>query len=104
MLDKALFVSDTIHERTVTLPDGSSHALHFKELPAIAFRKFHDAERSDDEDVRAASMAKLIAASVCEPDGKPALSVEKAKQLTAAAANALIEAVLSVNGFGGKKD
>lgn len=99
-LSESLFVSDKIHARTVKLPDGSEHRLHFKELPATEFRKFHIAEQSKDEDARAGSMAKLIAASLCEPDGKPALTYKRALQLNTAAANAIVAEVLSVNGMG----
>jgi hypothetical protein len=102
MLDKSLFISETIHERVVKLPDGSEHTLHFKELPATIFRAFHLAEQSDNEDTQVGSMAKLIASSLCEPDGKAAITYKEALKLTAPAANALVNAVLSVNGFGGK--
>lgn len=102
-LSPSLFVSETIHPRTVKLPDGSEHVLHFKELPATVFRAFHLAEQSKDEDTQTGSMAKLIASSLCEPDGKPALTYKEALKLTAPAANALVNEVLSVNGFGGKQ-
>lgn len=93
------FVSTEVHARKVKLADGSEHDLHFRELPSSEFRRFHLAESSDDEDVRISSMAKLIAASLCEVDGKPAITVKQALQLKPAAANALIDAVLSVNGM-----
>lgn len=100
MLNDSLFVSDALHERTVKLPDGSEHALHFKELPAVTFRQFHLAEQSKDEAVQAGSMARLIAASLCEPDGNPAITYAKALTLKPAAANALVAEILVVNGFG----
>lgn len=103
-ISEKFFVSATLHERTVKLPDGSEHVLHFKELPASEFRRFQIAEQSDDENQRVGSMAKLIAASLCEANGKAALSYTKALQLTSGAANALIAAVRDVNGFTGKKD
>jgi hypothetical protein len=98
------FISPTLHERLVKLPDGSEHKLHFKELPASEFRRFRNAEQSEDEEKQVGSMAKLISASWCEADGKPVVTYTKALQLTAAGANALIAAVLEVNGFVGKKD
>ena len=58
-LAASLFVSETIHPRTVKLPDGSEHTLHFKELPATVFRAFHLAEQSKDEDTQTGSMARL---------------------------------------------
>lgn len=103
-LPSNLFVSSAIHEREVKLPDGSVHKLHFKELPAIEFRKFQLAEASDDDEVRASSMTKLIVGSLCEPDGKPAITLKEAAKLNSPAANALVAAILDVNGFGEKKD
>ena len=103
MLSESLFVSAALHERTVTLPDGSAHVLHFKELPAVAFRAFHLAEQSADEAVQAGSMAKLIAASLCNPDGSAAITYEKACTLKPGAANALVQEILAVNGLGAKE-
>lgn len=98
MLDKSFFVSADIQEKQVKLPDGGQHTLYFKELPAIEFRKFALAEQSENENVKATSIAKLIAASVCEPDGKPAITYEQALNLKASAMNAIFEAMLEVNG------
>jgi hypothetical protein len=102
-LDASLFISDTVHARPVTLPDGSVHTMHFKELPAADFRKFHRAEASEDDAVHAGSMAVLIAASLCEPDGKPAMTFAKAQTLKPAAMLALFSEVMAVNGFGAKE-
>jgi hypothetical protein len=106
MLNDSLFVSDTIVEKDVVLADGTSHKLFFKELPAIEFRKFYLAEQSADEDVQASSMAKLVAASLVEPDGKPAITVKKALSLKGSALSAIVNAIMEVNGFGAnvKKD
>lgn len=98
MLDKAFYVSTELHEREVELADGSKHSLHFKELPAIEFRRFALAEQSDNENVRATSIAKLIAASLCDADGKPAITFDQALNLKASAMNAIFEAMLEVNG------
>jgi hypothetical protein len=101
-LSSAFFASSEIQARVVELPDGSKHTLHFKELPAMEFRKFQIAETSEDEDVKAASLSKLIAASLVEPDGKPAITVKEAAKLNSAAANAIMAAIMEVNGFGAK--
>lgn len=103
-LSASFFASQEVQEREVTLSDGTKHTLYFKELPAVEFRKFQLAESSEDEDVRATSIAKLIAASLVEKDGKPALSVKQALQLKGAAANSIMTAILDVNGFGAKND
>ncbi len=102
MLDAGFFVSDTIHPRKVKLPDGSEHELHFRELPAAEFRRFQIAERSENEDERIASIPKLIVASLCDPDGKPAITVKQAMKLKAAAMNELMNAVMDVNGKANK--
>jgi hypothetical protein len=97
----AFLVSPDVQARVVKLPDGSEHELHFRELPAVEFRKLHMAEQSDDENVRAGAMAKIIAASLCEADGKPAMDYAQALKLKTGAMTALMEAVLSVNGLKG---
>jgi hypothetical protein len=102
MIDQSLFVSDKIHQKEVSLPDGNKHTLYFKELPAVEFRKFAIAEASEDESVQANSMAKLIAVSLCEPDGKPAITLKDAQRLTASAMSAIAQAIMEVNGFGAK--
>lgn len=99
MLPATFFVSEQTHERSVKMPDGSEHTLHFRQLPAVEFRKFVFAERSTDEATQAGSAAKIIAASLCDPDGKPALTYQQALKLNPAATKSLIEAVMSVNGL-----
>jgi len=91
------FVSDAVHERRVKLADGTEHVLHFRELPVTDWRMFGFAERSEDDEVRAAAMSRLIAASLCEPDGSPSMPVEQALRLKPAVATALFAAVLDVN-------
>jgi hypothetical protein len=98
MLDNAFFVSTELHEREVELADGSKHVLYFKELPAIEFRRFALAEQSENENIKATSIAKLIAASLCEADGKMAITFEQALNLKASAMNSIFEAMLEVNG------
>lgn len=103
-LSATLFISEAPQARVVTLADGSSHEMHFKQLPASEFRRFFLAMQSADEAAQGQAMAKLIAASICEPDGKPALTVKQAMLLTPAAEKAIGDAVLSVNGLGGRED
>lgn len=101
MINSALFVSDSIIERKVTLSDGSEHTLYFKELPAIEFRRFYLAERSGDDDKEAEAMAKLISASLCDADGKPAVTFKQALKLKTSAMQAISTEILEINGFGG---
>jgi hypothetical protein len=99
MLDQTFFVSEAVHERTVRMPDGAEHTLYFREVSAVEFRKFAFAEQSGDEQVQAGSAAKLVAASLCEPDGKPAITYAQALKLKPAAMKELLAATLAVNGL-----
>jgi ATP-dependent exoDNAse (exonuclease V) alpha subunit len=99
MLDDAFFASTTLHERPVTLADGSTHRLHFRELTATQVRAYQIAEKSQDDQISAAAIAKLIASSVCEADGTPAMTYERAQQLKPRAANALVDEILQLNGM-----
>jgi hypothetical protein len=98
-MDDAFFVSQALQERPVTLPDGSVHRLHFRELSAADVRGYQIAEKSDDEVVQAGAVAKLIAVSVCEPDGRPAMTYERAMLLKPKAANMLMAEILAINGM-----
>ncbi|MVW72132.1 hypothetical protein [Bordetella sp. 15P40C-2] len=93
-----MFASDVVHERTVELADGRRHKLYFKELPMVEYRLLTEAERSQDPSVRAKSAAGIIAASVVEPDGTPAMTVERAAALKPGAATAIFRAILELNG------
>jgi len=97
MLDKSLFISGEIQEHEVKLADGNTYKLHFREASAVDFRKFIFAERSGDEDRQASSIAHLIAACVCEPDGKPALTYDQASKLKPAAASAMFNVIMAMN-------
>lgn len=102
-MDQSLFISDALHEREIELADGSKHVLHFRELSAGKFRVFFEAERSKDEAVRESSIARLIADSVCNPDGTQAMTVERATQLKPVVSSALFKQILDVNGFSAAK-
>jgi len=100
MLDKSLFISQEVHAYPVRLSDGSEHPMFFREASAVDFRKFVFAERSGDEDRQAASIAHLIAACVCDADGKPAMTHKQAGRLKPDAANAIFTVILAMNKAG----
>lgn len=103
MIDASFFVSSAAQKRAVELPDGQTHELFFKEIPAVEFRRFSLAEQSEDENVRVGSIAKLICVSLCNEDGSPAITFEQAMMLKAGAMNAIFAQVLIVNGQDNKK-
>ena len=100
MLNDSLFVSDKVVQKEVELPDGSKHQLWFKELSHVDFRKYLMAEQSDDDNIKAESTAKLIASSLCDEQGKPAVTLAQALKLNIAATTAITNAIMQVNGFG----
>lgn len=104
MLDDSLFASPDVISREVELPDGKKHTLYFKEASAGAFRKYGIAEKSEDAEVRAGSIAHLISASLVDPDGKPAITYERALQLKPAAMMAMYYAILEISGGKSKND
>lgn len=102
MLDKSFFVSQEIHEKEVTLADGSKHILYFKEIPAVEYQRFRLAQQSQDDSVQAGALAKLIAASLCEPGGEPAITYEQALLLKPDPMGSLFAAIMEVNKTEGK--
>lgn len=102
-MDAAFFVTDEIHKREVTLADGKNHVFHFKEAVATEFRKYYKAEKSDDPDISGNSMALLIAATLCEPDGTPAITYAQATKLKMPVMTAIFSAILDINGLNATK-
>ncbi len=98
MLDESLFVSDIVHSRDVEINKDKVIRLHFKEIPAIEFIKFQRALNSEDEDTRSGAIAVLIAASLCEADGTPAMTVDKAMRLKTKPMDAIFKIVMEING------
>lgn len=98
-LPEEAFVGTALHAHPVVLGDGKPRTLWFREVNAVEFRRFQMAETSPDEDLRAASVARLIAASLCNPDGSVAITTERAMQLKPAVMGQLLAAVMQVNGF-----
>lgn len=99
-MDANLFVSNEIHEKKITL-NKKEVTLYFKEIPAIEFRRYFLIEQSGDIDKQIESMPRLIASSLCNPDGTLALTADKARTLTPNAMVELFKAVLDVNQQGG---
>lgn len=99
----SLLVSSTPQARQVTLADGTVHTLHFKELPASVFRGYFNVLRGTDEAAKARALAELIASSLVNEDGTPALTAEQATLLKSPAEAAITEALMEVNGMGAKK-
>lgn len=103
MLDQSFFVSTNVQEQEVELPDGKKHVLFFKELTAADITRYVNALNSKDEEVQVTANSKLISLSLCDADGKAAITVEQASKLKPGVIGAILEAVRNVNGLGGEK-
>lgn len=97
MLDQSFFISSQLHEKEVEMADGSKHTLHFRELPYIDVSRYQAGIHSDNENERAAASAKLVSASLCNPDGSPALTFEQASRLKPSVGTAIFHAAVAVN-------
>lgn len=96
MLGDAFFVSSAVNKRTIKLGDGE-HELYFRKVSSYDYSRFlaHASSKLPDERAEAAHI--LVAASLCESDGKAALTVERARQLKGEALDALFAAAMEVN-------
>lgn len=97
MLDAALFVSETVHEREITLGDGTKHKLHFREISAADFRKLQTSKNDEQAELAA---SKVIAKSLCNPDGTDCITPEQAATLKQGIRLAISLAIAEVNGIG----
>lgn len=95
--DPANFISDALHVRPVVLADGKEHDVHFREVDASTYQRFLATVRSKDDAERAGAVPTLIAASVRNPDGSPAMTAEQAAKLKPAISTALANIVLELN-------
>lgn len=100
MLSDADFVgSEGIVERQVVLGDGESHALWFRQLPNTEWKRYYMWLASEDEEVRAAAEAKLVAKALCDAEGQSVLTPEQAVQLKVPVLGRLMKAIRIVNGL-----
>lgn len=92
MLPAALFRSDELQARPITLADGSVHTLHFREMTRDQELKYRELVKADGDHV-----TYMIGCSLCDADGTP-IGDEQAANLKRGVRNALISAILDING------
>jgi hypothetical protein len=100
MLSDKFFISATVEERTVELADGSKEVLFFRHLPNTDFERYAIWANSRDEDVQANAAARLLVLGLCEPDGKPAITLEQAVRIKRPVMLKMFRALLEVNEYG----
>jgi hypothetical protein len=79
--DSSFFVSQEVKPFDVELPGGQKVQLWFKEIPHWLTSWLYDVTRGDDLVAKAKSYARILSESLCEPNGEPAMTYEKALTL-----------------------
>ena len=69
--------------REVKFSDGTTETVHFRQVSAGQMRRWRAAEASGNEDETCFAMQRLVAASLCDADGKLVLSEAESQNLTA---------------------
>lgn len=94
-----LLIGDAVVEREIEMMDGSKAVMHFLELPNTAFERHAIWASSKDENVQAAAASRLVAMSLCGPDGKLALTPAQAERLKRPLLVRMVNAVFDINGM-----
>lgn len=96
MLGSEYFVSPAVQELPVKF-GGIEQKKFFCKVPAYDWNRFLQLLRSKDADERALAPFVLVAASLCDADGKPLVNVETAKTMGKVAHEALFVQALAAN-------
>jgi len=79
-MDDDLFVSEQAVERTVRLA-GKDRKVWIREVSHADWFKYAAIAQAGDLETSAGAQAFIVSKSLCEPDGKPSLTLERAAQL-----------------------
>lgn len=101
MFSDSDFVQAEVVERKVVLGDGEEHVLWFRQLPNTDWKRFYLWLASDDEEVRLAAEANLVAMGLCDANGEPALTADQARMLKMPVLARVMKALREVNGLEG---
>lgn len=96
-ISESFFVSPSVNKRTVKLGDGTEHELHFRKVSSYEHSRFIAHAGSKVADERADAPNILVAASLCGADGKPIITVEKARELKGEVLDQMFTHALEVN-------
>lgn len=97
LTDDMFATPDTVIEHPVKLGDGKERIMYFKPLTAIEWKQHMEAENSKDAKVRKESAARLISKCLVEPDGRRAMTPQRAADLKPAVSGAFFMAILEIN-------
>ncbi len=100
-MDKTrILTSNAPISREVTFTDGTTETVYFRQVSAGQMRRWRAAESDGDDQVRFFAMQRLIAASLCDADGKLVLTEDESKNLTPNGLTDLFPHVMAVAGIG----
>ncbi|WP_288496695.1 phage tail assembly chaperone family protein, TAC [uncultured Stenotrophomonas sp.] len=100
-MDKSkILTSNAPVAREVKFSDGTTETVHFRQVSAGQMRRWRAAEASGNEDETCFAMQRLVAASLCDADGKLVLSEVESQNLTANGLTDLFPHVMAVAGIG----
>lgn len=92
-MDADLFVTEQAVERTVRLA-GKSRTIWIREISHADWFQYAAIARADDLVTQAGAQAFLVSKSLCEPDGKLSLTLERAAALKSHVLGALQTVIL----------
>ncbi|MBN4942010.1 hypothetical protein JY414_09305 [Stenotrophomonas maltophilia] len=100
-MDKSkILTSNAPVAREVKFSDGTIETVHFRQVSAGQMRRWRAAEASGNEDETCFAMQRLVAASLCDADGKLVLTEAESQNLTANGLTDLFPHVMAVAGIG----
>jgi hypothetical protein len=97
MANPKLFSTSGPVDQEVTLADGSVEKMPFKRVGSAEWTRFMAGMSSDDPGARASAMMRLVKFSVCEPDGKEALTFAQIDELDQDVFMSMFKAAQAVN-------
>lgn len=97
---RKILTSNAPAPREVTFTDGTTETVHFKQVSAGQMRRWRAAEQSGDDDDKFFAMQRLVAASLCDADGRLVLTEAEAQNLTHNGLADLFPHVMAVAGLG----
>lgn len=96
-MDDSLFISDTVHEKTIKGGNGKPITVWLKELPNTSYIRMQQALNSGDPEAKAAAVVRIVSESVVEPSGEPSMDFAKAQRLKVPVLDQLFTHVMSLS-------
>jgi hypothetical protein len=89
-----MFAPKEVRRDTIELPNGTKAQFYVRAMPDTEFRSIYDSQ----------DRSRLIAATICDEDGKPVMTVKQAGELKPIVAKMLQDVSMKHSGFGGEAE